>query len=121
MGRPPAPLPLPCSWILGLFLFISLAEANAEGSPGGLSPLSSLRNQAFPLSSSFLAPAPAGTPVLFASIPGQLSMVLLVCLQAMPQLTDRSKVPNIVDPIIRDTMDLKHLYQVCFPFDSYCP
>lgn len=32
--------------------------------------------------------------------------------QAMPQLTDRSKLPNIVDPVIRDTMDPKHLYQV---------
>ncbi|KAL0915265.1 hypothetical protein M5K25_015668 [Dendrobium thyrsiflorum] len=31
---------------------------------------------------------------------------------AMPQLTDRSKLPSIVDPMIRDTMDLKHLYQV---------
>nr|XP_043636686.1 probable receptor-like protein kinase At1g80640 [Erigeron canadensis] len=31
---------------------------------------------------------------------------------AMPQLTDRSKLPNMVDPVIRDTMDLKHLYQV---------
>ncbi|CAI9092637.1 OLC1v1027937C1 [Oldenlandia corymbosa var. corymbosa] len=31
---------------------------------------------------------------------------------AMPQLTDRSKLPTIVDPVIRDTMDLKHLYQV---------
>ncbi|GJU99552.1 probable receptor-like protein kinase [Tanacetum coccineum] len=31
---------------------------------------------------------------------------------AMPQLTDRSKLPNLVDPAIRDTMDLKHLYQV---------
>ncbi|KAI3687140.1 hypothetical protein L1987_80831 [Smallanthus sonchifolius] len=31
---------------------------------------------------------------------------------AMPQLTDRSKLPNIVDPVIRYTMDLKHLYQV---------
>ncbi|CAH1423026.1 unnamed protein product [Lactuca virosa] len=31
---------------------------------------------------------------------------------AVPQLTDRSKLPNIVDPVIRDTMDLKHLYQV---------
>ncbi|KAJ8433755.1 hypothetical protein Cgig2_026576 [Carnegiea gigantea] len=31
---------------------------------------------------------------------------------AMPQLTDRSKLPNILDPIIRDTMDPKHLYQV---------
>ncbi|KAK8535212.1 hypothetical protein V6N13_081351 [Hibiscus sabdariffa] len=31
---------------------------------------------------------------------------------AMPQLTDRSKLPNIVDPVIRDSMDLKHLYQV---------
>ncbi|KAH0886175.1 hypothetical protein HID58_062271 [Brassica napus] len=30
---------------------------------------------------------------------------------AMPQLTDRSKLPNIVDPVIKDTMDLKHLYQ----------
>ncbi|MQL91060.1 hypothetical protein Taro_023667 [Colocasia esculenta] len=33
-------------------------------------------------------------------------------LQAMPQLTDRSKLPNIVDPVIRNTMDLKHLYQI---------
>ncbi|KAG1358940.1 putative receptor-like protein kinase [Cocos nucifera] len=31
---------------------------------------------------------------------------------AMPQLTDRSKLPNMVDPVIRNTMDLKHLYQV---------
>ncbi|GMI92463.1 hypothetical protein like AT2G25220 [Hibiscus trionum] len=31
---------------------------------------------------------------------------------AMPQLTDRSKLPDIVDPVIRNTMDLKHLYQV---------
>ncbi|XP_019058691.1 PREDICTED: probable receptor-like protein kinase At1g80640 isoform X2 [Tarenaya hassleriana] len=31
---------------------------------------------------------------------------------AMPQLTDRSKLPNIIDPVIKDTMDLKHLYQV---------
>lgn len=31
---------------------------------------------------------------------------------AMPQLTDRSKLPNIVDPVIQNTMDLKHLYQV---------
>ncbi|KAL0006388.1 hypothetical protein SO802_013949 [Lithocarpus litseifolius] len=31
---------------------------------------------------------------------------------AMPQLTDRSKLPNIMDPVIKDTMDLKHLYQV---------
>jgi hypothetical protein len=31
----------------------------------------------------------------------------------MPQLTDRSKLPNIVDPVVKDTMDLKHLYQVC--------
>ncbi|OAY36965.1 probable receptor-like protein kinase At1g80640 [Manihot esculenta] len=31
---------------------------------------------------------------------------------AMPQLTDRSKLPNIVDPVLKDTMDLKHLYQV---------
>uniref|UniRef100_A0A804UFG2 Uncharacterized protein n=1 Tax=Zea mays TaxID=4577 RepID=A0A804UFG2_MAIZE len=30
---------------------------------------------------------------------------------AMPQLTDRTKLPNIVDPVIRDTMDPKHLYQ----------
>lgn len=32
--------------------------------------------------------------------------------QAMPQLTDRSKLPNIVDPVIRNSMDLKHLFQV---------
>lgn len=31
---------------------------------------------------------------------------------AMPQLTDRSKLPKIVDPAIKDTMDMKHLYQV---------
>ncbi|KAK7270634.1 hypothetical protein RJT34_25940 [Clitoria ternatea] len=31
---------------------------------------------------------------------------------AMPQLTDRTKLPSILDPVIRDTMDLKHLYQV---------
>ncbi|XP_021298186.1 probable receptor-like protein kinase At1g80640 [Herrania umbratica] len=31
---------------------------------------------------------------------------------AMPQLTDRSKLPNIVDPVIKETMDLRHLYQV---------
>ncbi|BFG24780.1 hypothetical protein CerSpe_110540 [Prunus speciosa] len=31
---------------------------------------------------------------------------------AMPQLTDRSRLPNIVDSVIKDTMDLKHLYQV---------
>lgn len=30
----------------------------------------------------------------------------------MPQLTDRAKLPNIVDPAIKDTMDTKHLYQV---------
>ncbi|PKA62457.1 putative receptor-like protein kinase [Apostasia shenzhenica] len=31
---------------------------------------------------------------------------------AMPQLTDRLKLPSIIHPVIRDTMDLKHLYQV---------
>ncbi|KAJ4798967.1 Protein kinase superfamily protein [Rhynchospora pubera] len=31
---------------------------------------------------------------------------------AMPQLTDRSKLPSIIDPVIRNTMDPKHLYQV---------
>ncbi|KAK9140464.1 hypothetical protein Scep_010145 [Stephania cephalantha] len=31
---------------------------------------------------------------------------------AMPQLKDRSKLPNIVDHVIKNTMDLKHLYQV---------
>lgn len=31
---------------------------------------------------------------------------------AMPQLTDRSKLPSILDPVIQNTMDLKHLYQV---------
>ncbi|KAF9688906.1 hypothetical protein SADUNF_Sadunf01G0036500 [Salix dunnii] len=34
------------------------------------------------------------------------------CLVAMPQLTDRSTLPKIVDPVIKHTMDLKHLYQV---------
>nr|ADE76438.1 unknown [Picea sitchensis] len=31
---------------------------------------------------------------------------------AKPQLTDRSKLPTIVDPMIKETMHLKHLYQV---------
>ncbi|GAA0150667.1 hypothetical protein LIER_09553 [Lithospermum erythrorhizon] len=31
---------------------------------------------------------------------------------AMPQLKDRAKLPNILDPAIMNTMDLKHLYQV---------
>ncbi|TYH14488.1 hypothetical protein ES288_A06G224000v1 [Gossypium darwinii] len=31
---------------------------------------------------------------------------------AMLQLTNRLELPNMVDPLIRDTMDLKHLYQV---------
>ncbi|KAH9296796.1 hypothetical protein KI387_028478 [Taxus chinensis] len=31
---------------------------------------------------------------------------------AMPQLKDRTKLPSIVDPTIKDTMNLKHLYQV---------
>ncbi|KAJ6414628.1 hypothetical protein OIU84_003597 [Salix udensis] len=31
---------------------------------------------------------------------------------AMPRLADRSKLPSIVDPVIRDTMNLKHLHQV---------
>ncbi|XP_065868735.1 probable receptor-like protein kinase At1g80640 [Euphorbia lathyris] len=31
---------------------------------------------------------------------------------ALPQLTDRAKLPNIVDPVINNSMDLKHLYQV---------
>ena len=42
----------------------------------------------------------------------QYLMVTTFNLQAMPQLTDRSKLPSILDPVIRDTMDLKHLYQV---------
>ncbi|KAF3447061.1 hypothetical protein FNV43_RR12241 [Rhamnella rubrinervis] len=31
---------------------------------------------------------------------------------AMPQLIDRTKLPNIVDPVIKNKLDLKHLYQV---------
>ncbi|KAM0904394.1 hypothetical protein ACQ4PT_018033 [Festuca glaucescens] len=31
---------------------------------------------------------------------------------AMPQITDRTKLPQIIDPVIQNTMDLKHLYQV---------
>ncbi|GMN49924.1 hypothetical protein TIFTF001_019096 [Ficus carica] len=31
---------------------------------------------------------------------------------AMPQLTDRTRLPIVVDHVIRDTMDLRHLYQV---------
>jgi hypothetical protein len=36
-------------------------------------------------------------------------------MQVMPQLTERSKLPNTVDSVIKDTMNLKHLYQVCHP------
>ncbi|GMN45501.1 hypothetical protein TIFTF001_014679 [Ficus carica] len=43
---------------------------------------------------------------------------------AMPQLTDRSKLPNIVDLVIKDTMDLKHLYQLVGsrkdPYFTHC-
>lgn len=31
---------------------------------------------------------------------------------AMPQLTDREKLPTIIDPMIKGAMNLKHLYQV---------
>ncbi|KQJ95935.1 probable receptor-like protein kinase At1g80640 isoform X1 [Brachypodium distachyon] len=31
---------------------------------------------------------------------------------AMPQITDRTKLPDIIDPVIRNTMDLRHLFQV---------
>ncbi|XP_071724968.1 probable receptor-like protein kinase At1g80640 [Rutidosis leptorrhynchoides] len=41
--------------------------------------------------------------------PAQLQSIVT---WAMPQLTDRTKLPNIMDPMIKDTMDLKHLYQV---------
>ena len=34
----------------------------------------------------------------------------------MPQLTDRSKLPEIIDPVIKNTMDPKHLFQV----SKYC-
>ncbi|KAE8702524.1 Aldolase-type TIM barrel family protein [Hibiscus syriacus] len=34
------------------------------------------------------------------------------CQSIVTRLTDRSKLPDIVDPVIRNTMDLKHLYQV---------
>uniref|UniRef100_A0A2P2L9F0 Serine/threonine-protein kinase PBS1 n=1 Tax=Rhizophora mucronata TaxID=61149 RepID=A0A2P2L9F0_RHIMU len=32
---------------------------------------------------------------------------------AMPQLTNRASLPNIVDPVIKNTMDEKYLFQVC--------
>lgn len=31
---------------------------------------------------------------------------------AVPKLSDRANLPNILDPAIKGTMDLKHLYQV---------
>ncbi|KAK4785795.1 hypothetical protein SAY86_002484 [Trapa natans] len=31
---------------------------------------------------------------------------------ALPQLTDRSKLPDILDPFIEEKVDMKHLYQV---------
>lgn len=43
----------------------------------------------------------------------ELIVVLLsAAMKAMPQLTDRTKLPNIVDPVIRNAMDMNHLYQV---------
>jgi hypothetical protein len=30
----------------------------------------------------------------------------------MPQLTDMSKLSSIIDPMVKNTMSLKHLYQV---------
>ncbi|KAJ6995149.1 hypothetical protein NC653_017821 [Populus alba x Populus x berolinensis] len=33
---------------------------------------------------------------------------------AMPQLTNRAVLPTIVDPVIRDLVDEKYLFQVCF-------
>lgn len=32
----------------------------------------------------------------------------------MSQLIDREKLPDVVDPVIRHTMDPKHLRQVCY-------
>ena len=43
---------------------------------------------------------------------GILNCVFFCFNQAMPYLTDRTKLPNVIDPAIKDTMDLKHLYQV---------
>ncbi|GJN09787.1 hypothetical protein PR202_ga27823 [Eleusine coracana subsp. coracana] len=47
---------------------------------------------------------------------------------AMPQITDRAKLPSIIDPVVRNTMDLRHLYQVAAvavlcvqPEPSYIP
>lgn len=34
-------------------------------------------------------------------------------MQAMPQLTNRSLLPHIVDPVIKNTVDEKYLFQVC--------
>ncbi|XP_074286085.1 putative receptor-like protein kinase At1g80640 [Silene latifolia] len=47
-------------------------------------------------------------PVEKLSPTHQLSVVTW----AMPQFTDRTKLPDILDPVIRDKMDPKHLYQV---------
>jgi hypothetical protein len=33
-------------------------------------------------------------------------------LQAMPVLSDRAKILEIIDPCLHDTVNLKHLYQV---------
>lgn len=38
--------------------------------------------------------------------------ILDTCMQVLPQLADRDGLPDIVDPVIRRTMDLKHLCQV---------
>ncbi|KAG2607540.1 hypothetical protein PVAP13_4NG252444 [Panicum virgatum] len=44
---------------------------------------------------------------------GVVLLELLMGRKPVEKMTDdRSKLPNIVDPVIRDTMDPKHLYQV---------
>ncbi|XP_047330621.1 probable receptor-like protein kinase At1g80640 isoform X2 [Impatiens glandulifera] len=50
--------------------------------------------------------------LLMGRRPVEETSEFIVNWQAMPQLTDRTKLPKIVDPVIQNTMDVKHLYQV---------
>lgn len=61
---------------------------------------------------SFIHTLNTSCKLLISSVRGDCKVKTFHDLQAMPQLTDRSKLPCILDPVIRDTMDLKHLYQV---------
>ncbi|XP_030968003.1 probable receptor-like protein kinase At1g80640 isoform X2 [Quercus lobata] len=94
---------------------------NAKLSDFGLAVTSGTENNNLKLSGTmdYVAPEYLLDVVLLELLTGRKPLENLApaqCLSivtwAMPQLTDRSKLPKIVDPVIRNMMDLKHLYQV---------